>query len=51
MIVVSSVVAPVRIVPDPDPDPYDPKRPDPDLDPPYTIFIKPNYVWDVLTSF
>ena len=34
---------------DPNPDPNDPKRPDPD--PPFTIFNKPYYVCDVLTSF
>ena len=30
-----------------EPDPGDPKRPDPD--PPFTFFNKPFYVWDVLT--
>ena len=34
---------------DPDPDPGDPKRLDPD--PPYTIFNKPYYVRNVFTSF
>ena len=56
----SSVMTLVRFLPDadlriqlknldPDSDPRDPKIPDPD--PPYTIFNKPYYVWDVLTSF
>ena len=36
---------------DPDLDPGGPKRLDLDPDPPYEIFDKPYYVWDVLPSF
>ena len=34
-----------------DPDPGDPKTQDLDPHPPFTIFNKPYYVWNVLTSF
>ena len=44
-----SVGYPVRFLQNPDPG--DPKRPDPDPDPSYKMFNKPYYVWDVLTLF